>query len=1561
MFSESQILPYSAVTSLGSGPVLVFAPHPDDEVFGCGGAILRHVEAGDTVHVVIVTDGAHGTDIPDYASVRQRESTEAAAILGYGSPILWNLPDRGLEYGEFLIERILDGIEAHRAELVYAPSWWEIHPDHRVLALAVLEAVRRCSRPVRLALYEVGAPLHPNTLLDITDILDRKQAAVACFQSQLQRQPYDQQIAALNRFRTYTLPATVRAAEAYHLLSQEEAWKKPLTARSLGIPGPNDPDDVAPPLVSVIIRSMDRASLREALDSVALQTYPHIEIVVVNAKGGEHSELPPRWGRFPLRFISSDIPLRRSRAANTGLEHVRGEYLIFLDDDDIFYPDHIATLVGALRNQDQSRCAYAGVRVEFYGAEGQLVSEGVFNEPFRAEKLHGRNFIPIHAVLFHRSLLDLGCRFDETLDLLEDWDFWLQVSQYTSFIHIDRITACYRNHGESGLGEKIGARLLAEATGAVFDKWRTIWTGVQWADAILHRDAQREQTEQWAISMQTQLTEREAELTQLRNHLSAYEEELERQKSLIADLQRDLDEKGMQLEQNRQLIAKLTDNERRAREDLESVSAWANHMQRTLDEIHRSTSWRITGPMRIVARLVRGQYREAWNSLRRPLRPLGKALYVRLPPQRRTTIINLAYRLAGPVFTGFNDYERWKQSHQPSRELLPASSWHPEAPSLTGMVDIERVPVLTSVPQGRIAVHAHIFYPDLAAEIANHLRHIPYPFDLYVSTSSETARQICVDVFSKLPLLGRLTVSVVPNRGRDIAPMFCTFGPALMNYDFIGHIHSKKSLYNNGATSGWREYLLENLLGSEEQIQRIFTLLTSDEHIGLVYPQNFSGLPYIANTWLSNRSLGLFWCQKLGIRNPPVGYFSYPAGSMFWARTQALRPLFDSGIRLEDFPEEAGQTDGTLAHCLERMLPLVTGHSGFRSAILLDRSNPSWSPWRLEQYISRDPKILEAMISPPEIRVVVFDIFDTLLVRPLLNPESTKAIIARRAGGDVARAYLAARVRAEVEARQQAGRDVGLDAIYEKLAEITDLSSEAIAELRLLEEAVECDVVARREDAVRMFRYAQAQGKRIVLASDMYLTRSTIESVLRNNGIDGWDALYLSSDIGLRKDSGELYRHILACEHVSPAEVLVIGDNEHSDIQIPEKMGFQYYHVLRPVEVARALPRLSELVEDVLASQSLDAELTLGLLVRANFSPLFFPRFDPANLVPTSAWAIGYTILGPLTLSFVQWLTATALSDGIERLYFLAREGQFLKTVYDRWSQHYITAPESDYLVLSRRAITVPAIASLDDIEDLARIRYFPNDIRSFFYERYGLNLNIDEIAHYWPKGEPLEIRNEDIEHIKVLLQTLTERILAQAYDEREGLLAYLEHMGLTDDTRCAVVDIGYSATIQERLNRLLKREVHGYYMATDKRAESVSLKHNVITRGCFAHFADATHEAPAVYRLSFTLEKLLSADEAQIIRYRLGNEGQILSEQRPKSHVEQLTPALRAEIRRGAMDFVDAAISVRLNVLDDFLVPIELANALYETFMKDLTSAENEILQSLVLDDYYCGRGLVA
>lgn len=438
---EHLLTPYGAVLEIPARSVLVLAPHPDDEVLGCGGSIIRHVQSGVPVRVVIVTDGAmgEGASRAEKAAVREAESRGAAEILGYGEPEFWRLPDQGVAYNESLVQRLVDAMGD--ADLVYAPSLLEMHPDHRILAMAAAEAVRRHGGGARIAFYEVGVPLRPNLLLDISAVEARKQAAVRCFASQLIVQPYDDHIAALNRFRTYTLPATVRAAEAYTVVEATALADDPLriyqteSARQRELGLALDPEDL--PLVSVIIRTLGRPELKDALDSIALQTYANIEVVVVDA-GERRLDLPARCGRFPLRVVGAG-GLARSRAANLGLEAAHGDFVMFLDDDDLFCADHVARLQAALRRRPAVRAAYAGVRVE---RGGRVID--TYDAAFRPAMLMAWNHLPIHAVLFHRSLIVEGCRFDEDLDAYEDWDFWLQVAAKTGYERVEGVSAVYR-------------------------------------------------------------------------------------------------------------------------------------------------------------------------------------------------------------------------------------------------------------------------------------------------------------------------------------------------------------------------------------------------------------------------------------------------------------------------------------------------------------------------------------------------------------------------------------------------------------------------------------------------------------------------------------------------------------------------------------------------------------------------------------------------------------------------------------------------------------------------------------------------------------------------------------------------------------------------------------------------------------------------------------------------------------------------------------------------------------------------------------------------------------
>lgn len=222
MLNEDAFIPYRAVPTIARGRALVFAPHPDDEVLGCTGALLGHLAAGDPVRVIVVTDGGWGHDRPgdDYILRREEESRAAAEILGYDPPLFWRLKDRMLLQEPDLAQRVLAAIDEFSAELVYAPSWWEVHPDHRALSAAVTEAIRLRPRAL-LVLYEVGVPLQPNRLINLTFSLELKERALQAFKSQIAQQAYDQQILGLNAFRAYTLPCGARAAEAYRLVTHE--------------------------------------------------------------------------------------------------------------------------------------------------------------------------------------------------------------------------------------------------------------------------------------------------------------------------------------------------------------------------------------------------------------------------------------------------------------------------------------------------------------------------------------------------------------------------------------------------------------------------------------------------------------------------------------------------------------------------------------------------------------------------------------------------------------------------------------------------------------------------------------------------------------------------------------------------------------------------------------------------------------------------------------------------------------------------------------------------------------------------------------------------------------------------------------------------------------------------------------------------------------------------------------------------------------------------------------------------------------------------------------------
>jgi tetratricopeptide (TPR) repeat protein len=224
------------------------------------------------------------------------------------------------------------------------------------------------------------------------------------------------------------------------------------------------------PLVSVVVRSSARATLAESLRSIAEQDYAHIEIVIVAATGRDHPPLPFTAGRHAIRLVDHGVPLTRPQAAQAGVDGGHGEFITFLDDDDVFLPGHVAGLVAMHAAAPAAGVVYTLAQARF--RDGRVER---FGQPFALAQLYERNFIHLSSALFDRTLVEQGCRFDESMEIMQDWDFFLQCAQRTSFHFEPRCTFEWRvDVGSSGAGggNNTDDARFARFRDRVYAKWR---------------------------------------------------------------------------------------------------------------------------------------------------------------------------------------------------------------------------------------------------------------------------------------------------------------------------------------------------------------------------------------------------------------------------------------------------------------------------------------------------------------------------------------------------------------------------------------------------------------------------------------------------------------------------------------------------------------------------------------------------------------------------------------------------------------------------------------------------------------------------------------------------------------------------------------------------------------------------------------------------------------------------------------------------------------------------------------------------------------------------------
>lgn len=206
------------------GKVAVFIPHPDDEVFGCGGTLIRHSQQGDRVVGIFLSHGGKGDpegvfEKEDYQAIRKKEAHEAAKILGIEELVFFDYPDQypGIPMPaiENFVQVFLNLLAEHKPATVYFPWLGETNADHWAPSLSIAKALPKVPKGIRLFAYEIWAPFIPDFIVDITSVYPLKEEAAKQYASQLRYRDYLWTMRGLDAYRSLFLTGGGSYGEAF--------------------------------------------------------------------------------------------------------------------------------------------------------------------------------------------------------------------------------------------------------------------------------------------------------------------------------------------------------------------------------------------------------------------------------------------------------------------------------------------------------------------------------------------------------------------------------------------------------------------------------------------------------------------------------------------------------------------------------------------------------------------------------------------------------------------------------------------------------------------------------------------------------------------------------------------------------------------------------------------------------------------------------------------------------------------------------------------------------------------------------------------------------------------------------------------------------------------------------------------------------------------------------------------------------------------------------------------------------------------------------------------------
>ena len=582
----------------------------------------------------------------------------------------------------------------------------------------------------------------------------------------------------------------------------------------------------------------------------------------------------------------------------------------------------------------------------------------------------------------------------------------------------------------------------------------------------------------------------------------------------------------------------------------------------------------------------------------------------------------------------------------------------------------------------------------------------------------------------------------------------------------------------------------------------------------------------------------------------------------------------------------------------------------------LEKKDKSWDNFHeLKTAYDQGFNEIKKKIIDKNIKVVSFDMFDTLVYRPFFTPSDIFYLLNKMFNElfSPIKAVKFSKIRKDSECElrninyQKGIKEVTLDGIYEYIAKTYCLDEKKLNIIKAKEMEMEVAFCKRRNSGFELYDLAKHLKKKVILTSDIYIPEDIIIKILKNNGYE-FDEIYLSSNLLKTKASGDMFEYVIEKEKTK--DIIHIGDNYISDVENPKKFGLESAQLYKATDVMMGYTNkkvrycgnlykhfVSFNHDHISYEENYGVRASLAIIANYYFDNPFRP-FNEHSDFNGDPYFIGYYALGMQTIAICKWLLNDAKKNKIDSIAFMARDGYLpyeATKIYSNIIKKYNDI-KLNYTYVSRKALMPLTLRDKNGISLIDTYLNFdmltPRDL-------------LKQISCIIKYDSKIENKLEKTIDLDKKFESLSEfnKTLSYIYDECFDKKKYDDYYKICKDYfndnfsgNSATFDIGYSGKPEAIISTVIEKPVTTYFIHANG---SDAFNY---TKSCDSELKTFYDYKPTL--TGTTRELFISSTDPSCVGYELKNKKvQPVFQDAEKYNCFNIN--MINKIQKGALDFV--------------------------------------------------------